>query len=227
MLVLPHFPITEAPDATDIQDEFLRFLARALRHTAFPWLDSTKVKKLETFIKHLLPVFESYRIRQRLLSNDLPWNFRTSLHAILKNWLVEIKATDPWSWMDGCAKQPVLSKETPLDEIDGPLELDANETVGNQNVRLQTYTDLRQRNKAKMEQIVKVALSVGLGSGPEEEAFPEVWEKLDDLLTVRAILLPAQTWPCANPCPPATDPENVLRGGRQSHPGTHRAIRTR
>ena len=68
MLVLPHFPITKAPDATDIQDEFLHFLACTLWHTAFPWLDSTKVKKSETFIKHLLPVFVSYHIQQHLLS---------------------------------------------------------------------------------------------------------------------------------------------------------------
>ena len=196
-LALPRIAITAAPDAIGIQDEFLRFLARALRHTAFPWLDEGKMKKLETLIKYVLPVFKSYRLRARLLANDVPWVFRKALHDILDKHVKTRNARDSWSWVDGFNKQPQL-KEALLDEVHAPLTLHDGETIGNQNTRLNEYVDLRQRNKTKMERIAKTVLSDDLGLGPNAKAIPAVREKLEALLAVSTRINWTQA--CANLC---------------------------
>ncbi|KAG6370109.1 hypothetical protein JVT61DRAFT_12405 [Boletus reticuloceps] len=74
------------------------------------------------------------------------------------------------------------------EEIDGEVKKKEKgtkkdvETIGNQNARLQTYMQLRERNHRKMQHITRLALSEGLGLGLSKQAVPEVREKLDALL---------------------------------------------
>lgn len=154
--------------------------------TAFPWLVTSRMKHAETLMKKLYVLYVSDRAREDLLATQSSWQVRTFLQSLLDGWMAQ-KGLGPWLWLDGVNQQPMrnINVNPALDDLEGPLKIGKDETLGNQNARLQSYLELRADNHRKMQRIVQLTLSEGLGLGFGKEAIPEVLASLKDFLKVR------------------------------------------
>ena len=137
-------------------------------------------------MKKLIVLYQSDRARNELLATDNAWSVRMFLQSQLNTWMVANGQPGEWKWADGIDIQPTRGEdeELPMDIMDGPLEIEAQETMGNKNARLQSYVQLRERNHKRMQSIARLALADGLGLGFSKQAVPAVKEKLQDLLMV-------------------------------------------
>ncbi|KAI6019078.1 hypothetical protein EDC04DRAFT_2607649 [Pisolithus marmoratus] len=164
------------------QSRFLEFVSQVLCHTSFPWMDSTKLKKSDTLLKKLVPLYKSYRARRTLLGTDVAWRIWQILtHALL----VGVQKKDKsgrWEWLDGFDKAPEVNAEEKLDHVEGALQMKSDKPESNLNVRTQQYLQLCQCNHDKLKQIVHTALSPEFGLGLGDRALPKAHELVGKLV---------------------------------------------
>lgn len=185
MLQLPELAPMEAIDSEleTVQSEYVKFLSRILRHTSFPWLEASKVKRSETLVKKLIPLFEGYKARGKLLGTDAAWNVREDLIKILSI-LAKKGGRGQWLWYDLLVEKPVKEVKDQLDKTEGPMPLNDDESEGNLNARAQQFFQLRERNHSKIKQIIRIALSDELGLGFGGKALPEARIATEGLVKV-------------------------------------------
>ncbi|KAI6029978.1 hypothetical protein EDC04DRAFT_2898755 [Pisolithus marmoratus] len=170
MMTLPR--LVDVPAFGDVeaeQQDFLIFLSDILCHTSFPWLDSGNVKKVETLLKKLMPVYISYKIQDAVLATESGWELRARFQSIIDGLRERGHVEESWSWYDGIGDQPRCEDMDRLDLTSAAMPLEKNDTPGAHN---------------KMRQIVSAVLTEGLGRAPNDDQMmiPEVREKLDDLI---------------------------------------------
>jgi len=218
-------PMPSREELTPEQGAFLEVVESSFKRTAFPWLETSNIKKVDTLMKKLSTLYQSDRAREELLGTQSAWDVRTFLQSQLDEWMQE-KKLGAWSWADGIDKQPRRDPRTnpALDMLEGPLMIDDKESIGNSNARLHSYTELRIQNHNKMQRIARLALSEGLGLGSSKQAIPEVRKSLEALLTVDVMALSEHTHTRANDRNPA-DPQEILRAGHPSKAKSNRGIR--
>ena len=68
--------------------------------------------------------------------------------------------------------------------MNGPLEIETQETMDSNNAQLQSYVQLQNQNHKRMKSITCMALADGLGLGLRKQAVPAVKKKLQDLLMI-------------------------------------------
>ena len=134
----------------------------AFTRTAYPWLIAANVK-IGTLMKKLILLHQSNRARNELLATDNAWSVRMFFQSQLNTWMVENGQPVEWKWSDEIDIQPIKGEEEelPMDIMDGPLEIEAQETIGNKNAWLQSYT-----GKKLQENIVYCTYGTGWWPGP-------------------------------------------------------------
>lgn len=139
-------------------------------------------KKIETLLKKLqLGFMNSYHFWKDLLANDCSWDLRVSM--------IKVNKIDGiWNWLDGFNTKPILDIGDPLDIQDGPIQLNDQETLGNQSAHLQSYLSLHQKNHNQLQKLIKVCMVPGLGLGIGKEAILIALEGLKKLLQVKKLL---------------------------------------
>lgn len=218
MLRLPELVDVSNDDFETVQTNMIALVSNALCHTAFPWLDAKNVKKPVTLMKKLVTLFVSFTARKDLLATECAWQMRTIMNTVIKKYLQKSSKKGDWSWYDEYDKQPTVSH--PLDVMEGPLELDRDESLGNQSARLATYLQLRENNHKKMRQIAKLALSEGLGLGFGNKAVPQVLTKVEELLDVSIHTQLSQTLTRNH----ILGTQSLFGGGSPSQAGSSHAI---
>ena len=106
----------------------------AFTRTAYPWLIAANVK-IGTLMKKLILLHQSNRARNELLATDNAWSVRMFFQSQLNTWMVENGQPVEWKWSDEIDIQLIKGEEEelPMDIMDGPLEIEAQETIGNKN----------------------------------------------------------------------------------------------
>ncbi|KAI6104757.1 hypothetical protein EDD16DRAFT_1524611 [Pisolithus croceorrhizus] len=132
---MPQPPELASIDAIDseletVQSEYVESLSQILCHTSFPWLEASKVKRSETLVKKLIPLFESYKAHHKLLGTGAAWRVREDLIDILSV-LEKRGGRGTWSWYDLLVERPIKEVKDQLDKTQGPMPLDDHETEGN------------------------------------------------------------------------------------------------
>ncbi|KAI6096773.1 hypothetical protein F5141DRAFT_1220559 [Pisolithus sp. B1] len=166
-----------------VQSEYVEFLSQILRHTSFPWLEASKVKRSETLVKKLIPLFESYKACRKLLGTDAAWRVREDLKDILSV-LARRGGRSTWIWYDLFVERPIKEVKDQLDKTQGPMPLGDDETEGNLYARTQQFLQLRQQNHNKIKQIIRIALSDELGLGFGGKALPEARKATEGFIKV-------------------------------------------
>ncbi|KAI6019569.1 hypothetical protein EDC04DRAFT_2901766 [Pisolithus marmoratus] len=164
------------------QFKFLEFVSQVLCHTSFPWMDSTKLKKSDTLLKKLVPLYKSYRARHTLLGTDVAWRIWHTLTCVLMIGVQKKDKSWRWEWLDGFSEAPEVNAEEKLDHVEGALQMKQDETESNLNVQTQQYLQLRQRNHDKLKLIIRTALSPEFGLGLGDRALPKAHELVGKLV---------------------------------------------
>ncbi|KAI6043267.1 hypothetical protein EDC04DRAFT_2959099 [Pisolithus marmoratus] len=115
------------------QFKFLEFVSQVLHHTSFPWMDSTKLKKSDTLLKKLVPLYKSYRACCTLLGTDVTWRIWHTLICVL---MVGVQKKDKswrWEWLDGFAEAPEVNAEEKCDHVEGALQMKLDKMESNLN----------------------------------------------------------------------------------------------
>ncbi|KAI6030350.1 hypothetical protein EDC04DRAFT_2605304 [Pisolithus marmoratus] len=136
------------------QFKFLEFVSQVLHHTSFPWMDSTKLKKSDTLLKKLVPLYKSYRAHCTLLGTDVTWRIWHTLICVL---MVGVQKKDKswrWEWLDGFAEAPEVNAEEKCDHC----------------------------NHDKLKLIIHTALSPEFGLGLGDRALPKAHELVGKLV---------------------------------------------
>ncbi|KAG6375999.1 hypothetical protein JVT61DRAFT_2883 [Boletus reticuloceps] len=109
----------------------------------------------------------------------------------LKVWIKINQQELCWTWPDSIAEQPqpAVDEQPAMDNLENPLAINIQESLGNQNAQLQSYLKLHDDHHKKMQQIVKLTLSPELSAGFSGHAVPEVLKHLEDLLLASSITL--------------------------------------
>ncbi|KAI6043441.1 hypothetical protein EDC04DRAFT_2955626 [Pisolithus marmoratus] len=101
------------------QFRFLEFVSQVLHHTSFPWIDNAKLKRSDTLLKKLVPLYKSYRACHTLLVTDVRiWHI---LSWVLLSGVQKKDKSGRWEWFDGIAEQPQVHEQVRLDYVEGPL----------------------------------------------------------------------------------------------------------
>ncbi|KAI6043390.1 hypothetical protein EDC04DRAFT_2600254 [Pisolithus marmoratus] len=131
------------------QFRFLEFVSQVLCHTSFPWMDSAKLKKSDTLLKKLVPLYKSYRAHHTLLATDVAWRIWHSLTCVL---LVGVQKKDKsgrWEW------------------------LGLHRHLKSMQKRNWIMLKLHQCNHDKLKLIIPTALSPEFGLGLGDRALPK------------------------------------------------------
>ncbi|KAI6100894.1 hypothetical protein EDD16DRAFT_1522577 [Pisolithus croceorrhizus] len=135
-------------------------------------VQSSKVKRSETLVKKLIPLFESHKACHKLLGTDAAWRVRADLIDILSV-LEKRGGRGTWLWYDLLVERPIKEVKDQLDKTKGPMPLDDHDTEGNLYACAQQFLQLHQCNYNKIKQIIWIALSDELGLGFAGKALPE------------------------------------------------------
>lgn len=180
-----------ACDDSQDQNDLLYIISSVFSYTSFQWLDAKNIKKPDTTMKKLIPLYTSYKARKDLLATEPAWTIRKKVQTIIKASMTRNKVQGSWTCYDDYTKQPI--DDNSMDITEGALALNKSETVGNQGARMQAYLKIRQENHRKMQRIASLALAPNLGLGYDGMAIPEVLNDVNQLLNVSTILWTCQT----------------------------------
>ncbi|KAI5986056.1 hypothetical protein EDC04DRAFT_2999858 [Pisolithus marmoratus] len=153
------------------QFKFLEFVSQVLCHTSFPWMDSTKLKKSNTLLKKLVPLYKSYRACHTLLGTDVTWRIWHTLTHVLMIGVQKKDKSWRWEWLDGFSEAPEVNAEEKLDHVEGALQMKQDETESNLNC-----------NHDKLKLIICTALSPEFGLGLGDRALPKAHELVGKLV---------------------------------------------
>ncbi|KAI6101008.1 hypothetical protein EDD16DRAFT_1526078 [Pisolithus croceorrhizus] len=158
----------------------MEYLSQILCNASFHWLEASKVKRSETLVKKLIPLFESYKAHNKLLGRDAAQKTREDLIKILS--VLEMKGgRGKWLWYDMLVEKPFKEGKDQLGKTWRPLPLNEDESEGNLNAHTQQPFQFHQHNHNKIKQIIQIALPDELGLGFGGKALPEVLQEYSEM----------------------------------------------